>query len=428
MTTPTSTHTLYNHLAQDLVKKVEKANRRAKRLGLAPYTILVTEAEAEPIYLDETRIKSWVRKDGVRLYPLDADGRAIRPDDYRARSTVTIGGATPQLPGGWEFVGIVTEDEIAGPMPKLVTDQARELDLNLSRFRDAETWNECEHCHTRRNRRKMFLLRSATGEIVRIGSTCIHAFLGLTVQIPMDRFGSILEGIDDMEGEINWGSYTGGNCYKITDVIALAYAVVKEFGWLNKENARLDRKPSTGERVEALLTTRHPAGKEERNDLIDSVPAETVRSVIEYARTIELNSEYARTLHSIMFGPARDHQFVSSGNLRILASVIAGYSREQSRKAEAERIKDSVHVGTVGKREVLGELEVVSTRWFDGFYGARQMVKFADHDGNILVWWNTGKADPKEGERYTVTAAVKEHSEYNGVKQTTITRCKLVSC
>lgn len=423
--TTTSTHVLYTHLVSIVEKNIEKANRRAKRLGLTPYTISVVEADPEPVY-DETQIKDWARKDGVRLYPLDANGRAIQPDYYRSRSTVTVGGVTPRLPGGWEFIGVVTEDEIIGPMPKLVTDAARKLDLNLNRFRDIDTWNECEHCGKRRNRRKMFLLRSTGGEVVRIGSTCIHAFLGLTVQIPMDRFGSILEGIDDMEGEINWSAYTGGNCYKITDVIALSYAIVKKFGWLNMENARLDRKPSTGERVESLLTTRHPAGREERDEMIDSVPADIVRSVIEYARTIELNSEYARTLHSIMFGSERDHQFVSSANLRILASVIAGYQREQARKAEVEKVVDSSHVGTVGKREMF-RVEVTFSRVFDGIYGERQLVKMVDPDGNQLVWWNTGQSDPKVGGTYDLMGTVKDHGEYNGVKQTTLTRCKLVA-
>ena len=46
-----------------------------------------------------------------------------------------------------------------------------------------------------------------------------------------------------------------------------------------------------------------------------------------------------------------------------------------------------------------------------------------DQDGNALIWWASGSANwLTEGKTYRVEASVKEHDEYKGRKQTTLTR------
>lgn len=53
------------------------------------------------------------------------------------------------------------------------------------------------------------------------------------------------------------------------------------------------------------------------------------------------------------------------------------------------------------------------------------IYKFADENGNTIVW-KTGKPmELKEGTEYTVKGTIKAHSEYKGDKQTVLTRCKI---
>lgn len=427
----TSTHTIYAYLRDTLEARIARANRRAQRIGQPGYTLTITPADPEPVY-DEDRITRWHRDDnGQPDYPLDSNGREMQPTDYRQRVTATIDGAVPVIPGQWEFIGLVEEDSIIGPMPKLIGDDARRLkSLNLDTYRDVDTWNDCDHCHARRDRAKVYLLRSTeTGAITRVGSTCLSAFLGITFRLPEDRM-NVLKDAEELE-EMTWFGSADDTSYRIDHVLAVAHAMVATYGWLSSENARYTPgATSTGERVSLLMKAKGLPAALERNEMIESVPADTIAEMIAYARDLRDNddSEYARTISAIVRGNHDKHQLVSGRNIKILASVVSGYQRAKSRAAEAAAAADSQHVGTIRKRETFTGMKVIFSRVFDGYYGERQLVKFVDPDGNILVWWNTGSANPQVDQTYDVTATPKSHDEYQGVKQTTLTRCKLVAC
>jgi hypothetical protein len=428
--TNTSTHTIYAYLLDTLRTRVERANKRAARLKIDGYTLTVTPTDPEPVY-DEDRIARWHRdEDGNSDYPIDSDGRKMEPEYYRERVTATIGGVTPKLPGEWEFIGLVELDSQIGPMPKLLTDEARALDINLDAYRDSDDWNTCDHCHTTRDRAKVYLLRSSiTGAIVRVGSSCVAAFLGLTVRIPEPAIGGILEGIDELE-EMPWYGGPDDYAFRIDHVLAVTHGMIAKYGWLSSTNARYTPgATSTGERVSLLMKGKGLPAELERHEMIDSVPVKLLADMVTYARDLRDHddSEYARTISAIVRGTHEGHCLVSGRNVKMLASVVSGYQRAKAREAELAAAADSDYVGEVKKRGLFAGLRVLFSRTFDGYYGERQLVKFVDSEGNILVWWNTGSADPKVGETYDVTATVKGHEEYEGVRQTTLTRCKLVA-
>jgi len=108
--------------------------------------------------------------------------------------------------------------------------------------------------------------------------------------------------------------------------------------------------------------------------------------------------------------------------------------REAIRKAEEEvlRAKDlanAAHVGTIGKRIDFGWLTLADLSGYEDDYGYVTVQTFRDEAGRLIVY--KGKApiedgDISIGERMRVTATVKDHSEYRGVKQTIISRPKVV--
>lgn len=426
----TSTHTIYKYLSDTLTARIDRANRRAQRIGQPGYTLTLVPADPEPVY-DEESIARWHRDaNGQPDYPLDSDNRPMIPTDYRERVTATIDGIVPQLPGQWEFIGIVEEDSLIGPMPKLIGDDAQRLNLNLDAYRDIDTWNDCDHCHARRDRAKVYLLRSAeTGAITRVGSTCLAAFLGITFRLPEDGF-NILKEAEELE-ETTWSGGADDTSYRIDHVLAIAHAMVATYGWLSSANARYTPgATSTGERVSLLMKAKGLPAALERDEMINSVSADTITDMVAFARDLRDNddSEYARTISAIVRGNHNNHHLVSGRNVKILASVVSGYQRAKSRDAEAAAAVDSDYVGEIKKRQTFTGLKVIFSRVFAGYYGERQLIKFVDLAGNILVWWNTGSANPKVDETYDVTATPKSHEEYEGVKQTTLTRCKLVAC
>jgi len=108
--------------------------------------------------------------------------------------------------------------------------------------------------------------------------------------------------------------------------------------------------------------------------------------------------------------------------------------REAKWKSERESmINSSKHIGTIGERiEFTGTIMFI--KQFDTSYGTGSMTKVHTDDGYELIYWNTFKVDASElgfdlnkldgakGDRITFFATVKEHNEYNGIKQTIVKR------
>ena len=61
---------------------------------------------------------------------------------------------------------------------------------------------------------------------------------------------------------------------------------------------------------------------------------------------------------------------------------------------------------------------------FQSRYGWSNIYTFENGE-NILVWFSSTNPDIEEGETYKLTATVKEHKEYKGIKQTVVSRAKL---
>ena len=94
--------------------------------------------------------------------------------------------------------------------------------------------------------------------------------------------------------------------------------------------------------------------------------------------------------------------------------------------AKVEALKPvSQYVGSVGERLTL-KATYTHRAFYESYFGMTYIHNFVTDEGELLVWktsiGNIGFAD---GERVEITATVKEHSEYKGKKQTTLTRCKI---
>lgn len=84
----------------------------------------------------------------------------------------------------------------------------------------------------------------------------------------------------------------------------------------------------------------------------------------------------------------------------------------------------SEYQGTVGAWMVK-EVTIKRNMKFDTRYGSNHMHIMEDADKNVYVW-NSSSKDLAEGKTVTMRMKVKEHKEYNGVKQTVVWYCRLV--
>ena len=112
-------------------------------------------------------------------------------------------------------------------------------------------------------------------------------------------------------------------------------------------------------------------------------------------------------------------------DLWVLNDYIWEYIEDLLRKNAPKT--ESQYIGAVGDKlettVTLTKIHTYETHFT--YYGELNYIyKFKDTNGNTLIW-KTSHKDIEESKTYKISGKIKEHSEYNGDKQTILTRCKI---
>lgn len=84
------------------------------------------------------------------------------------------------------------------------------------------------------------------------------------------------------------------------------------------------------------------------------------------------------------------------------------------------------HFGEIKKRYKTLRGKMVAKFWFETFYEYQNITKIVLESGELLVYKGATDYDFPEGEYVKFAATVKEHTEYEGIEQTTVQRIKLL--
>lgn len=298
----------------------------------------------------------------------------------------------------------------------------------------------CEHCGTNRYRKDTFVVHNVeTDEFKQVGKSCL---LDFTHGLSAEGITAFLAGFDKLaEFETppsggGWERYVDRDTFLryVAETVRLCGYVKRRediYDEINPNNT-LDRairimdwrekgrKPFmwTVDDIERIIPSGFDANGEKAKEI--------AQSAYDYVSGLEGDNNYIHNLRTVI---ANDH--VSYSNLGLLASVIPYYNRyverceEENRRKKAmqEEAKNSEWLGEVGDR--LKGIQIVGSKviW-SGYtdFGLHYLYKMLDQDSNVLIW-STGKELPEED--FTLTGTVKELKEYNGVKETVVTRCKI---
>lgn len=117
---------------------------------------------------------------------------------------------------------------------------------------------------------------------------------------------------------------------------------------------------------------------------------------------------------------------VTARDIGYLVALFPMYARAQGmiKQQSQQAQKANQHMGLEGHSLQPTDVTVVRTRYISGPYGTSQMCSMEDDIGNTYVWFNSGKQQLEQGEKYTITGTVKKHDEFKGVNQTHLTRVK----
>lgn len=289
----------------------------------------------------------------------------------------------------------------------------------------------CEHCGTRRRRKNVYLVHNTvTDEFKQVGASCLcdftHGLSAEAVTSYISLYDELIKGETPYEGS----SYTR-HYYNTEEYLAYVYECVKRFGYSKTEAGADSTKQTAFNYLQAAHGNYFPHKEQERLlhemsvydiDITRKEVTDTVKAALIWISSQQVTTDYIHNLKAIC-----SEQYTTSKNLGFMVSLIPSYLKEVEREQELQRKKaselNSTHVGCVGDRIKFQCTSVSTLTAWDTIYGTTFLYKLLDDAGNTYTW-KTSKYIP---DTYTglITATVKAHNEFRGVKQTELTRAKL---
>lgn len=362
-------------------------------------------------------------------------------DRIRRVYSVTLQSAGRPKIHGFEFAAVispVTDED--GKLLGNVLRRVPGFDAELpKRFREAT--NYCDHCKTDRRRNETFIIYGPTAHGTgyrQIGRNCLANYLGLTDPEQYAELAQILISADELceMSEDRDGRFGGSGTPErvpLDEVLAVAAAAIRLYGWLSRKSAREFEKQATADRVGAWIFGSSKTRDEFEHKLTPTEEDKKLaEDTFEWLGTItDTENDYRYNLSLLAKAVS-----ITGKNFGIAVSAINAYSKEKEiairRNARIQSDAKSEFIGTVGERIKIENAVVLYTTTFETDYGVTHFFKLKAGD-NIIVYfasnqlWQQGETIP------SVTARVKKHEVREdkrdplapGVKQTVITRATL---
>lgn len=427
-------------------KKLEKINKRAKKIGCEPIVLTkLGEAEEHGEEID------------------DFGGLSVKT---RKMVTIDIRGEPPKI-AGWEFVATVepAEEVNEGEEPINIINKMPGITYDVPVEYRHTSMFVCDHCHTKRQRNEIFVIRHETGEFKVVGRQCIKDFMGYHAN--PNELVRMAQDYANFIGEVRCGIGGGAGeevCKLDEFLFRTAYFVQKEgyfksggfddYGmmriptkevvwntfWIPHNRLKPETKRDDpyfgffynldGTVPATFGMTRNPKhGKKTMTEQEYNEAREYYEAAKKYlcetllARDEDDLNDYLYNLKTIM-----QMRYIKRQHAGYAASIIRVYQKHLGEEEERQKRMTSAFQGVVGQKIKIPDVKLVNVRGFDSAYGWSEILTFSDRAGNYYKWFtNTrAKVNINLGDVVAIEATVKKHEEYNGAKSTVITRAKII--
>ncbi len=337
---------------------------------------------------------------------------------YRRIYEVTVTGEAPRF-NGWTFKAVIEFDAEA----TTVTVKGDDIDPTWWKL----TEGYCDHCNTRRFRRKVVIVEHAEEGRKVVGTSCLRDFLGHATPEQLASYAEFLFEIDEFGEEFEEVIGRGAPRFDTDSVLAVTNRVISVDGWRPKSACEYGGRP-TSTLVGDILGGRD---KQAQIWFAENPVTDEDRAAATAARAWARNlsdAEAERSDYLLNLRALNEAETIEVGKLGFVCSTISAYRRAQekeielaARKVADAKAADSVHFGAVKERSVISAT-ITFTLEIDGDYGVSTLVKGLTPEGNVVVWFASGTIDLKAGDTITGKATIKGHDERDGVKQTQVNR------
>ena len=409
---------------ESIQAKVDRINRKAARIGAEPIKIHATSELVDRKERDAFGAEITVQ---VELF------------------TVEIEGEEPAFQG-YSFLARIDHERMDSGYRNMVK-KSPHCNVELPDYRTADP--DCDHCNSKRFRKATYIVREeATSELKQLGSTCLHYFIpeGLVERLNWFYESVLTVGEDEDEG---WGSFGGSFTEFGIDpkrLLALTSFAIRAYGWISRSRAWNEYTAvATADVVADWAFPPRSSGYDtwKRNldaelavikarigtDAPDSQDDKLAEDALAWIKS-EMNPD-ANDYYNNVYVAFNRAEYVRYKDLGIACSGLVAYQKamEQAVKYAEKRksFADSQYLGVEKKRENWNGLKVEKIRYLESQWGSTTMYTF-NFDGNMLVYYASRplyRLDDErvaEGDTINLKATVKAHKDYNGIKQTILTR------
>jgi hypothetical protein len=337
---------------------------------------------------------------------------------------IEINGDAPKL-NGWKFIAKV--ETIKDDKHNILFVAPNETVPTKYR----ESGRKCDHCLSNRYRKYTYILHHDNGEYTQVGSSCLKDFLG---HANPHNYAKYLEWMEELnvlaEGgeEVERGSYSIRDYkFDLEHFVSYIAEYVKQTGYFitGKKAEEMECTPTSM----LVWNEIHNTRLKQEEKVVQTISEESLalaKDAIRWGIELGLRENLSDYFHNLYISClANVVDWKSKG---IVASLITAYKREmgmiEKKVQERQEQKASVHVGEVGQRYSF-ELLVTKKSTFETQFGWTTLHIMKDENGNVFTWFSSNK-EFDEGTLIIVKGTVKEHREYNDVKQTVLTRCTIL--
>jgi hypothetical protein len=380
---------------EELLARVKKFNNKAKKLNLP--VIVATQTELKSKTFKSRDSDGILREYTINYATFDLAGDIPRIDGWAIHSKVEPSGVF-----GQNFVYSQPGFE---PVEALRTTEFI-----------------CEHCNMKRGRSLVYLLQNIeTGEQKLVGKSCLKDFLP---NIDVASLLSYLEGFRELNtsnlDEDGERAPREAYVYNTKELIAECLYSIRKVGYRSKKAAR--DMGEEGTETSAWIGISDVQKREKLYPPVEMRPifeSGEIEKVVEFVNALNPRDDFGYNLQLAVqqtYAPIKMFGFVAAGVQMYLKSL---------EKAAEAATKTNEYLGTVGERIVFNGLKIVRVTPIEGSYGTTFLTGFEDDAGRSVVWF-ASKCPGKVGEVFNLKATIKDHKEYNGTKQTVITRASEV--
>jgi hypothetical protein len=397
------------HVFPALQAKIEKLNRKAKRIGAPPIELKIEKE----FYVDEEPEDN---------HESDYEPEKVKTKWYKVRVT----GEAPQV-AGYQFVATIQHKD-GGNIIR--TAPGQEGNENIKAFYEARP-DYCDHCHKKRHRIDTFIVKGQDGKLRQVGRNCLADFIGGQDPKQILWYFSLRDLVGRAMKEASEETSRHGRREQGAtpqSVLSVAAAIIRQLGYVKASEADEGRTP-TSRIVRFVIFGNHrpPLSRPERQWLDaakSKTPAdeELTKKAIEWFESIpQEEKDRSEFYHNIQV--LLKSEVVSPRDVGYVSAIFPSYARAMNMQRDRSQEKNE-HAGAVGQKLPPTPVTVVSTTNINGQYGVTQLCRMHDAEGRLYVWFNSGGNRLEQGQKLTITGTIKKHDEFKGRKQTVLTRVK----